>query len=141
MPYINVADIVEKNGKTIRENNMERKHGIPCGTLVEVKYDRWHGDGACEKVHARLWVVEHTRDCDGTPLYSLSGQREPNLDMFPNEQIGKAVWNFRSGFAEDDLIPVEITDDIKRGVNNIEWPRDTKAKELPFVNGIMELGE
>jgi hypothetical protein len=74
---INVADIVEENGKTIRENNLEKTHDIPIGTLVEVKYDEWYGDGACEKVHARLWVIGHSRDCDGTPLYNLSKYREP----------------------------------------------------------------
>ena len=72
--FINVADLPDPNsdGKTYRETNAEREHSIPIGSLVEVKYDEWHGDGACEKIHARLWVVRHDRDCDMTPLYSLS---------------------------------------------------------------------
>lgn len=74
---VNFADIIEENGKTIRENNLEKTHDIPIGTLVEVKFDEWHGNGACEKTHARLWVVSHDRDCDGTPLYSLSPFKEP----------------------------------------------------------------
>jgi len=37
----NFGDIVEKNGKTIRENNLALTHKIPIDTLVEVKYDQW----------------------------------------------------------------------------------------------------
>ena len=68
--------IVEANGKTIRENNLETIHRIPIGSLVEVKFNSWFSDGACWKVHARLWVVHHSRDCDGTPLYTLSRWKE-----------------------------------------------------------------
>lgn len=73
--FMNVSDIVESNGKTIYANNMEKKHNIPLGALVEVKYDEWYGDGACAIIHARLWVVSRVRDCDGTPLYWLSHHR------------------------------------------------------------------
>lgn len=72
MKIISVSDIVEKNGNTIRENNWERSHDVPLGTLVEVKYSHWLKDGACLRAEARLWVVSHDRDCDGTPLYSLA---------------------------------------------------------------------
>lgn len=71
MHYVRLSDVVAENGKTIRENNLEKTHNIPIGTLVEVKHSEWHGDGACSLYHERLWVVSHDRDCDGTPLYSL----------------------------------------------------------------------
>ncbi len=61
------SDIVQENGKTVRENNMEISHKIPIGSLVEVNYNCGE-----EEEGLRLWVVNHSRDCDGTPLYDLS---------------------------------------------------------------------
>jgi hypothetical protein len=60
------SDIVEANGKTARENNLARPHLIPLDALVEIDCpeSEFHG--------VRAFVVEHARDCDGTPLYSLS---------------------------------------------------------------------
>lgn len=130
---INLSDIVEENGKTIRENNLEKVHDIQIGTLVEVKFHEWHGDGACEKVHARLWVVSHDRDCDGTPLYSLSKFKEP---MFVEGSIrfrGEDGWwlkeeptlkvanDIHSGFSRENLTPVEVTEDLKKGVGVLDW--------------------
>lgn len=59
-----VGDIVEANGKTWRENNLSVKHGIPLGTklIISVPVE---GTITC-------YVVEHSRDCDGSPLYRIS---------------------------------------------------------------------
>lgn len=133
---INVADILEKNGKTIRENNLEIGHDVPLGTLVEVKRYLWYGEGACEKIHARLWVVSHDRDCDGTPLYSLSRYKEP---MFVEGKLkirGKDGWwikqesmlrivnEVHSGFARDDLTIVQVTQELKNGEGSLYWDED-----------------
>lgn len=78
------GDIVEKNGKTIRENNTEIPHNIPIGTIVEFDINpdqplhgtidengkEWSTGIMCGK--ARAYIYDHTRDCDGTPLYTLS---------------------------------------------------------------------
>ena len=56
----------DTDGKTWKEKNLEIKHNIPIGSLVEVSYD-----GAPNK-GVRLFVAEHSRDCDGTPLYTLT---------------------------------------------------------------------
>jgi hypothetical protein len=104
-----VSEIVEENGRTIRENNLARSHSIPIGALVEVKYDRWFGCGACEKVHARLWVAKHTRDCDGTPLYVLGRDRDPDLDL----ETGC--------FREEYLRPIEVTPELVNGYDALEW--------------------
>lgn len=61
------SEMVEKNGKTVRENNMAVAHKIPVGALVEII--PW--DSECGYKGVRLYVIKHTRDCDGTPLYSL----------------------------------------------------------------------
>ena len=62
MNTIFVADIVEKNGLTVRENNLKVKHKIPLGSLVEVDIEGHEENGV------RLFVISHDRDCDGTPL-------------------------------------------------------------------------
>lgn len=135
------GDIVEENGKTIRENNLEKQHNIPLGALVEVKYNKWHGGGACSKIHARLWVVKCSRDCDGTPLYWLS-KKAPTQDKMPvhiyypeeswgqddqkglclNENISRSVIeDWVGGFSEESLTVIEITDRLKDGYDSLSW--------------------
>jgi hypothetical protein len=68
MKYVIVSDIVEDNGKTIKQNNLTIVHEIPIGSLVEIQ-----DEGNEEQINGlRLFVVNHSRDCDGTPLYDLS---------------------------------------------------------------------
>ncbi|GAF85670.1 unnamed protein product [marine sediment metagenome] len=107
-----VSNVIEKNGKTIKENNLELKHNISIGTLVEVKYDEWYGDGACEKVHARLFIVAHGRDCDGTPLYSLCHHK--TISQYNKISI-------KIGFTESDLKIIEQTNNVKKGKFVLEW--------------------
>lgn len=76
--FMMIHDIVEENGKTIRENNLARQHEIPVDSLVEIV--PWDETSEEEYGGVRLFVVKHTRDCDGTPLYSLApkkGQDNP----------------------------------------------------------------
>jgi len=112
--YFMLHDIVEANGKTIRENNLALLHHIPIGTLVEAEWQNWHGEGACWTIKARLWVVAHRRDCDGTPLYSLSRWRDPEWAM---RDFGDAFHDF----GEDDLKPIELTPQVTRGDNMPTW--------------------
>ena len=51
------SEIVEENGKTIRENNLAKNHAYHIGDLIEFE------DGE------RLFVHGQCRDCDGSPLY------------------------------------------------------------------------
>jgi len=63
MEFINIADLKDPSdpqGRSYREINAEKKHGIPIGSLVELESG------------ARAFVVGHTRDCDQAPLYSLA---------------------------------------------------------------------
>ena len=69
--FVFVGDLVEKNGKTVKQNNLERQHKIPLGSLVEVG-----GDDSINTKGCRLFVVDCSRDCDGTPLYTLSFDKE-----------------------------------------------------------------
>lgn len=45
---------------------MKLQHDIPLGTLVEVDLDYSDSHGV------RAFIVDHTRDCDGEPMYALS---------------------------------------------------------------------
>jgi hypothetical protein len=83
MTIIAVSSIVEDNGKTIRQNNMEKTHTIPLDTFVEIIPSRWHDYSGM-----RGYVVRHGRDCDGTPLYSMGpkGDRELTVDDEPDER-------------------------------------------------------
>jgi hypothetical protein len=82
MIFVNVADLPlnDGTGRTWREANLERQHTIPVGTLVELVFDPEEDPDLYENYHGvRLWVWRHTRDCDGSPLYTLSMKR--NIDV------------------------------------------------------------
>jgi hypothetical protein len=110
--------LVEANGKTIKENNLERQHSVPMGALVEVKFDEWFGGGACWQVHARLWVVSQDRDCDGTPLYTLSRWRDAEFAM--------RVKDYHTGFAESSLQVVELTLRLAEGYDSLSWDAEAE---------------
>ena len=133
MPDITfVGDIVEENGKTWRENREAIPHNIPIDTLVEVKYDSWYGNGACSKVRARLFVVEHARDCDGSPLYTLAAvpQKDEVLSLidlrlqlpdFIRHQLDVALRHIVTGFSESSLTPVQVTPALLDGHGAFKW--------------------
>lgn len=72
---INVADLVNpETGNTYRQDNLALSHTIPVGALVELENG------------VRLHVLQQTRDCDGTPLYSLGIlEEEGDLAMISPE--------------------------------------------------------
>lgn len=78
---MNVSDIVESNGKTVKKNNMEKSHTIPLGSLVEIL-----GDDNDDDTGLRLFVVDHSRDGDGTPLYGLSFKKDAKEEMDKREK-------------------------------------------------------
>lgn len=62
MPIHNIADLKDPNdkqGRSYREVNNAKVHLFQVGDLVEVDSG------------IRLYITKLTRDCDGTPLYSL----------------------------------------------------------------------
>lgn len=98
---INVADITEANGRTTRENNEAVLHEIPIGSLVELGDPRYpeSPDEEDPTDGLRLFVVAHARDCDGTPLYSLSFQKSAQQDL---DKISQEMenWPQNSRFAK-----------------------------------------
>jgi hypothetical protein len=118
------SDIVEENGKTIRENRTAIKHGIPIGTLVEVKFDKYLGGPCGMAIWAHLYVVAHHRDCDGSPLYMLASTHpdewEEAFNATVDEFLALGIFNpkrllikdmlgmFDHAFGEDSLTEVPI---------------------------------
>lgn len=94
--FIHVPDLVNpKTNKTYREENAELMHNIPIGALVEILQDEY---GEIESAGCRLFVVAHERDCDMTPIYSLS--IEPSEDF-------NIKWH--NGYTEDMLKVINET--------------------------------
>lgn len=111
-----VPDIVEANGKTVRQNNLEIAHTIPLKTFVEIDsdYNESHG--------CRGYVVDYERDCDGTPLYGLSldptdAEHIANMRRGVDEKLDQAeAWlklarsRVNGGWGEDSLIILATPD-------------------------------
>jgi hypothetical protein len=108
---IKFSEIVEENGKTIRQNNLEKKHQYPLGTLVKVEATIYSNIGAAKvdmKGECILYVVHHTRDCDGTPLYCLSDIPVRYPDHVPMWHTQKLLYEvvsniFLRNYGEDSM--------------------------------------
>jgi len=66
--------------------NVNTNHTIAIGTLVgvDLSYSEQHG--------VRGFIVEHTRDCDGTPLYAISLM--PPNDALELKRLDERVYRF-----------------------------------------------
>ena len=116
----------EHPGKSFRDVNLEKQHAIPFRTLVEYFSEAWFGEGACESVIGRLFVVMQYRDCDGTPLYAI-GPSPESLDpeRSPADPLPKGT---RFGFTEESLRPIEVTQRVLDGSDLPRW-QDIRKEE------------
>lgn len=79
---VHLADLRDPNdsaGRSYRQVNLAKQHGIPVGTLVEYVEDG-----------VRLFVVKQGRDCDGTPLYYLC--HDPDDTVQRREGFSNPHW-------------------------------------------------
>jgi hypothetical protein len=74
-------------------DNCEMEHKFPIGSLVEIRNG------------VRLFVIMHTRDCDGTPLYVLTAFKE-DLENIAWSEKHKSH-NFIGGISEEEMRLVE----------------------------------
>ena len=123
-----VPDIVEANGKTIRENNLELKHRYPIGSLVEVSSDFDQGDNGL-----RLFVVRHSRDCDGEPLYDLSFNLNIVQDIEEAKVIVQDIIKSKPYQAENHLIFLWSLGHAEGQVMNHYGEASLKLISLPKV--------
>lgn len=83
MNFVILSDCVDPEdpqGRTYKQVNAAKQHTIPVGALVELIADpkypsKWDG--------VRAFVVHLGRDCDQTPLYYLSMDREDTVPKDP----------------------------------------------------------
>lgn len=86
-----------QSGKTYKEENMEKNHTIPLGTLVEIIGD------ISDKKGLRLWVVAHERDFDGTPLYALSFDKDWSPIMYGEPFKNTSRFRIDGGYTSEIL--------------------------------------
>ncbi len=92
--FVNIADLRDPGdsaGRSYRQVNAELLHTIPIGSLVELESGE------------RLYVAQHGRDCDMTPLYTLT--MRDYLDE-PNELIRRA--RYFGGYGEESLTVIRL---------------------------------
>ena len=85
-----IADLKDPNdtqGRTYREINNAKKHTLKIGQLVEIDSG------------ARMFIVQLSRDCDGTPLYYLC----PDKDNTAQERDGFKNVGWYGGYSNDGI--------------------------------------
>jgi hypothetical protein len=104
------ADPDNPGGPTIKEVNLAIQHSIPIRALVEIT------DSDFDDSAAGVWmyVVHHTRDCDGTLLYCLSHDRYDRTRPNPRMLCGERT-RWIGGYSETDLRVVSTTPGREEG--------------------------
>jgi len=91
----NMNDMIcpdDPQSRTYRQINQAKKHNYSKGQLVEIESG------------ARLFIVHLTRDCDASPLYYLSADRDDIVE----QHKGFSNPGGSGGWPEGSFIPVEI---------------------------------
>lgn len=97
---VNVADLRDPSdpqGRSYRQVNAEKTHGIPVGALVELESG------------ARLFVVLQGRDCDQTPLYWLAVEMLEATEAEEPEYFRWQKLKWVGGYAEESLTVIRET--------------------------------
>lgn len=81
----------DPQGRTYKQINAEKEHAYPVGALVEVV-----------DTGIRLFVVLLSRDCDMSPLYWLSPDRDDTVQE--NKIMANRKWD--GAYSEDSLIVI-----------------------------------
>lgn len=92
-----ISDLTDPNdpqGRTYKEVNAEKTHAIALGSLVELSSSE------------RLYVTQHTRDCDKTPLYSLGLFSEIYIEE-DHEDYERVRRHWKHGYDEESLMVVK----------------------------------
>jgi hypothetical protein len=113
LELINIADLTNpETGKTWREENLVQVHQYPVGSLVEICHtiDEYSTREDQIRNGLRLHVVAQTRDCDGTPLYSLGimGDNEGDLAILESDTWPLNVLEMFHGYGEEQLKLIQL---------------------------------
>lgn len=102
-----LTDPADPEGRSFKEVNLTKTHKWPIGTLVECTYANGDNYGV------RMFVAELTRDCDGTPLYTLtpSLQDIAKLRFDYYQKFSNRIYlNLDTGHSENSLRLVSLPD-------------------------------
>lgn len=89
--FHNIDDKIPES-ETVEQNNTAIGYKYPLGTLVKFQIHKFiSDDGAHVNLNGQLYVMRHTRDCDGTPLYDLGECKE-----FDQELLSATMGNMNS---------------------------------------------
>lgn len=113
-------DIVQNNGKTIKQNNMEIKHNIPIGKKVYIESKEYNYSFGFRLFRGIVEIYSHDRDCDGTPLYSVIEKDKSIINHYMNllnieKRYAEHIAGVRHGFSEGSLLKLDndlIIEDI-----------------------------
>lgn len=104
-----LKDLVEENGKTVYENNLEKNHIFSIGEKVYYETEQITTLGP-KSVKGIFTIFSLDRDCDGTPLYAVISESMNVVkgweQMCPNADI-KGLINRLGGFGYQCGIPQE----------------------------------
>jgi len=129
---VNVADLKDPNdsqGRTYRQVNNAKTHKFGIGVLVELNNG------------VRLFTAKQTRDCDGTPLYSLT----PESKKSPDNPLNEIYWVH--GYDEDGMREVNVRTEKQMTKSafkelikqDIEWLRkQPDTLESTHINCILD---
>tara|TARA_R100000656_G_scaffold104176_4_gene76399 strand:+ start:767 stop:1273 length:507 start_codon:yes stop_codon:yes gene_type:complete len=111
-----------EDGRTLREHNMEKEHKFPLGSLVEVEVHHLgggYGEGPIKsdvdmKGTCRLFVVDQFRDCDGTPLYTLSDIPVLHAEYASQESFREKYFTTYcgGGYSEDSMKDLGVRQEL-----------------------------
>jgi len=129
-PQIDIVlahSLVEANGKTIRQNNLEKQHRLQEGQEVRVytcdgeddppgTIDHVHDDQCASHV---AFILHCGRDCDGTPLYWIGGlaacsemQARGSTHTF-NNMAWRVFNQVAGGYGEEDVFPSDFVNEMR----------------------------
>ena len=102
--FIMIHDLVDPGdpqGRSYKQVNADRQHAIPIGALVEIE------------LGVRLFVVALARDCDMTPLYTLSPYCPAEEEWRSQGSLNEHYYHGRRlyGYGEESLTVIAATPD------------------------------
>lgn len=111
--------IVGDDGQTDFERNSLLMHSIPLLTLVQIQGGV--KDGIC------LFVVNHSRDCDGSPLYDLShdwkifGLEREKMKQRSMYEYGNWLGKLSLHHSPDNLKLIKPSEEVVEGLIDAGW--------------------
>lgn len=103
------------------EKNLATQHALPLGAVVIYR---------CDDNVAKLIVVQHSRDCDGTPLYMVGQEPlEPPPSRYKIYSTEYLVYRLHVGWFAGN-VPAEILTDTGERVATVPFLETEAGRQL-----------